>query len=184
MNIAEFGKSQSWCVTFPWVTETSEDQAQNWKHQIRIYNCTKYICLNYCSHSDTVWLDCWPPVLHRLICCTSILYLSGMCIICHVHLNLQSSCVNRFRDNKATFGKLQFFSHLCKKLHQDMEEFAEILSPSRKGGLNYLIASTGTLIVITTFNTDFSFTFAWSRNYWKGRRLFYVALFECQMCSC
>lgn len=184
MNIAEFGKSQSWCVTFPWVTETSEDQAQNRKHQIRIYNCTKYICLNYCSHSDTVWLDCWPPVLHRLICCTSILYLSGMCIICHVHLNLQSSCVNRFRDNKATFGKLQFFSHLCKKLHQDMEEFAEILSPSRKGGLNYLIASTGTLIVITTFNTDFSFTFAWSRNYWKGRHLFYVALFECQMCSC
>ena len=139
MNIAEFGKSQSWCVTFPWVTETSEDQAQNRKHQIRIYNCTKYICLNYCSHADTVWLDCWPPVLHRLICCTSILYLSGMCIICHVHLNLQSSCVNRFRDNKATFGKLQFFSHLCKKLHQDMEEFAEILSPSRKGGLNYCI---------------------------------------------
>ena len=90
-------------------------------------------------HADTVWLDCWPPVLHRLICCTSILYLSGMCIICHVHLNLQSSYVNRFRDNKATFGKLQFFSHLCKKLHQDMEEFAEILSPSRKGGLNYCI---------------------------------------------
>ena len=58
---------------------------------------------------------------------------------CHIHLNLQSPCVTRFRDSKATFGKLQFFSHLCKKLHQDMEEFAEILSPSRKGGLNYCI---------------------------------------------
>ena len=55
MNIAEFGKSQSWCVTFPWVTETSEDQAQNRKHQIRIYNRTKSICLNCSMQTPYDW---------------------------------------------------------------------------------------------------------------------------------
>ena len=141
MNIAEFGKSQSWCVTFPWVTETSEDETQNRKHQIRIYkeNCTKYMFVWIMSSMQTPYdwtagllsYTGWSAVQVSCICQVCALIAMSTLILNH------HACVTRFRDSKATFGKLQFFSHLCKKLHQDMEEFAEILSPSRKGGLNH-----------------------------------------------
>ena len=39
----------------------------------------------------------------------------------------------RFKENKWTAGKLNFFRNLCEKLKHDIGEFAEILAPTRKG---------------------------------------------------
>ena len=54
----------------------------------------------------------------------------------------------RFKENKWTAGKLNFFRNLCEKLKHDIGEFAEILAPTRKGFVCKIILLSKNFILV------------------------------------
>ena len=168
MNIAEFGKSQSWCVTFPWVTETSEDQAENWKHQIRIYkeNCTKYMFVWIMSSMQTPY-D-WTA---GLLSYTGWFVVQISCICQVIALFAMSILISNLRVSpglgtpKPLLANYNFSPTCVRSCTRTWRSLQKFCPP--QGKVDWVIAP----LFKQHFKliSDFSLNFAWFRNYWKGR---------------